>query len=208
MQMENWLIFCSIALVATVTPGPAILLVSTHSLQFGLGRALMTIAGNVSGLFIMSACSVAGLSALLLASTFAFTVVKILGALYLIYLGIKLWRGGVTSSQLQASATSSPRTLNLYLQGLLVALTNPKAIVFTTALFPQFISSTSSLIPQFTILVLTFMGLSFSCLLAYAVASRRIKNSSARRVNGRWLNRCFGGAFIGAGTLLAFTAQR
>ncbi|MCW8885913.1 MAG: LysE family translocator, partial [Motiliproteus sp.] len=141
MSFENWLLFCSIAFVATITPGPAILLVTSHSLSQGPLRAVATIMGNISGLFCMSLGSVLGLSTLILYSTTAFTVVKIVGALYLIYLGVRLWRQGFRfDGKARAEGRKTP-LLGLYAQGLMVSLTNPKAIAFTTALFPQFIDT-------------------------------------------------------------------
>ena len=141
MHFENWLAFCSIAFIAAAIPGPAILLVSTHSLQFGTPRGLITVAGNVTGLFIMSACSILGLSALVMVSSSAFTIIKIIGALYLLYMGIKIWRSGVQLKAVDSTCQTKFSAWSLYSQGLLISLTNPKAIIFTSALFPQFINT-------------------------------------------------------------------
>lgn len=207
MQIESWLLFSSIAFIATVTPGPAVLLVTTHTLQYGPLRTIMTIAGNVSGLLIMSACSVLGLNALILYSATAFTCIKLFGAAYLIYMGVKLWRSGIVQ-QNQGSGDGEQRScVKLYGQGVLVALTNPKAIVFTTALFPQFIIVSEPLLPQFSILVCTFMTLSALCLLVYSVASSKAQKYSVNIFSGKRIGEFFGGAFIGAGALLATTAQ-
>lgn len=208
MQLESWLAFASIALIATITPGPAVLLVSAHSLQEGPLRSVMTIAGNVTGLFTMSACSVLGLSTLILVSATAFTVVKLIGAAYLVFLGIKLWRNGVhldKASPRTPGHTSLPR---LYGQGLLVALTNPKAIIFTTALFPQFIQVSEPLIPQFSLLVITFMLFSFVCLLGYALLAHKAKHHSSIRVPGELIGKLFGAIFVGVGALLATTSNK
>ncbi|MGK0442847.1 MAG: threonine/homoserine/homoserine lactone efflux protein [Pseudohongiellaceae bacterium] len=208
MNLESWMIFSSIALIATITPGPAILLVTSHSVQFGISRSVVTMCGNISGLFLMSALSVAGLSALIFASSLAFNIIKIIGALYLIYLGIKLWRNGLKSSAKIIHSSSKSPTFSLYLQGLVVSLTNPKAIIFTTALFPQFISTSESLVTQFAILVITFMGLSFSCLFLYSVLAHMAKNKSGSIFESAWLGKLFGSAFIGAGVFLASSSQR
>ncbi|MGH1487288.1 MAG: LysE family translocator, partial [Cellvibrionaceae bacterium] len=137
MSFESWLIFSSIAFIATVTPGPAILLVSTHSAAYGLKKAVITILGNVSGLLIMSALSVAGLSTILLYSTTIFIAIKFVGAAYLIYLGIKLWRFGFASKSEANTELTNNKAISittLYVQGLFIALSNPKAITFTMAL--------------------------------------------------------------------------
>ncbi|RDE24052.1 LysE family translocator [Motiliproteus coralliicola] len=215
MSFESWLAFSSIALIATLTPGPAILLVMTHSLRSGIGRACYAMAGNVSGLFLMSSCSVLGLSALVLHSSLAFTLIKTLGAAYLIYMGVKLWRHGIklqppakiTDSPSNQSGRQTAAGFNTYTQGLLVSLTNPKAIVFTTALFPQFIDIHSALLPQFSLLVGTFMLFSLLCLLGYALLAKRLLGGMAE-TTGQKLSRAFGGTFIGAGLTLAFSTQR
>ena len=104
MEFDSWILFSSIALMATLTPGPAVLLVSTHSVSFGTRQSVPTMLGNISGLFIMALLSVLGLSAIILHSATIFTIVKLTGAAYLIYLGIKLWRNGMLPKQIPGVA--------------------------------------------------------------------------------------------------------
>ncbi len=206
MQFESWLAFCAIALLATATPGPAALLVSVNSLSNGFKKSLATVFGNIVGLFIMSGMSVLGLSALVLHSAVGFTIVKVLGALYLIYIGITLWKSGVTP--LDADKVQTPKPCRqLFIQGLLVALGNPKAIVFTTSLFPQFISVSEPLLPQFSILVASFMSLSFICLSTYSFLAQMAKVRSKKMSSGRWLGKLMGSTFIGAGCYLATVSK-
>lgn len=212
MPYDSWILFASIAFIATVTPGPAILLVTTHSVTFGTRFSVATMLGNVSGLFIMSLLSVLGLSALILHSAPVFFVVKIVGASYLVFLGVKLWRHGFVLKQLCAADTrfgrSRPNILRLYGNGLLVALSNPKAIAFTTALFPQFIQPDRSMPLQFTILIATFMFLSFACLFVYAmIAAEARQRSTHLRLPGI-LSKLFGGAFVASGLFLATATQK
>lgn len=207
MQFENWFMFCSIALLATATPGPAALLVSINSLSFGFKKSLITILGNVTGLFIMSTFSVLGLSAVVLHSTVAFTVIKLLGAAYLAYLGFKLWVNGVGTIEVGSTRKSKGSSLSLYTQGVLVALTNPKAVVFTTALFPQFIVAADPLMFQFSILVLSFMLLSFICLSLYALIAQRAKARTINTQVQKLFGKIFGAIFIGAGCILATTSE-
>ena len=207
MQFENWFMFCSIALLATATPGPAALVVSINSLSFGFKKSLITILGNVTGLFIMSTFSVLGLSAVVLHSTMAFTVIKIFGAAYLVYLGFKLWVNGVGNIEVGSTKTAKCSSLNLYTQGVLVALTNPKAVIFTTALFPQFIVANDPLMYQFSILVLSFMLLSFFCFSSYALVAQRAKSRTINTQVQNLLGKIFGTTFIGAGCMLAATSE-
>jgi threonine/homoserine/homoserine lactone efflux protein len=207
MNYESWIVFASIAFIATITPGPAILLVTTHSVTFGTRSSIATMLGNVSGLFIMSLLSVMGLSAVILHSAPIFFLVKMAGAVYLVYLGVKLWRYGFGLEELRSVPSEAvqprPRITKLYANGLFVALSNPKAIAFTTALFPQFILPEQPMVLQFTILIVTFMFLSFACLFAYAVMAAETKNRSAHIKLPGIMSKVFGGAFIGSGVFLA-----
>ncbi|MFT5658230.1 MAG: homoserine/homoserine lactone efflux protein [Gammaproteobacteria bacterium] len=211
MTVENLLLFTSIAFIAAITPGPAIMLVSANSVKYGLQKTIATICGNITGLFVMSLLAVLGLSTLILYSAPVFFTLKLVGALYLIYLGIKLWRNGFnTSDQAKKSEKTvvTPGVAQLYSQGIFISLSNPKAIGFTTALFPQFIDTDLPLAPQFLILIAVFMSLSFSCLLSYGLlainASRRSNNLTVQKLVGRF----FGAAFVGSGIALVFASQK
>ena len=212
MNYDSWLLFTSIALVATITPGPAILLVSTHSVTFGTKYSVVTMIGNITGLFILSLLSVLGLSAIILHSAPIFFTVKLIGAGYLIFLGLKLWRNGFGLEAIQAVENGNPQRrpsiMKLYANGLLVALSNPKAIAFTTALFPQFIQPDRSMTQQFSILIITFMFLSFICLLCYAIMAEGTKKRSAQIRLPGMMSKVFGCAFIGSGVFLATATQK
>lgn len=211
MDFDSWLIFASIALVATLTPGPAVLLVSTHSVSFGTKYSIATMLGNISGLFIMSLLSVMGLSAIILHSAPIFFTVKLIGACYLIFLGLKLWRKGLGSAVFRTAERGDlqrrPNVMKLYANGLLVALTNPKAIAFTTALFPQFIQPDRPMLPQFSILIMTFMFLSFVCLFGFGLMAERARMGSAKIKLPGFMGKVFGSAFVGSGVFLASATQ-
>ena len=155
----------------------------------------------------MSLLSVMGLSAVILHSAPIFFLVKMAGAFYLVYLGLKLWRHGFGLEELRSVQSESvqrrPRMTKLYVNGLFVALSNPKAIAFTTALFPQFILPEQPIVLQFSILIMTFMFLSFACLFAYAVMAAETKNRSAHIKLPGIMSKVFGGAFLGSGVFLA-----
>ncbi len=214
MNYENWLLFSAIAMVATITPGPAIILVSANSSSYGVRKSVYTILGNISGLFCMSLLAVLGLSTVILCSTPIFFAFKIVGALYLIYLGVKLWRNGVTGRKVISSEklqkTVAPQNFKLYMQGVFLSISNPKAIAFTTALFPQFIRPELPLAPQFIVLVSTFMFFSFSCLLGYAILASKARNrfEDRNRYSQRVIGKAFGSVFIGSGIALAVATQK
>ncbi|MES9844091.1 MAG: LysE family translocator [Candidatus Sedimenticola sp. PURPLELP] len=212
MDSGDWLLFASIAFIATISPGPAILLVSSHSFAYGLKRSTATMLGNITGLFVMSALSVAGLSAIILHSTTVFTLIKLIGAAYLVYLGIKLISNGFAPRPFNSTAgrayVEAPSFRGLFVHGLVVALSNPKAIAFTTALFPQFIDNSLPILPQFSILIATFMSLSFACLFGYAYLSAGAQRTAGRIGMSSLFSKLFGVIFIISGGLLAGTTQK
>jgi homoserine/homoserine lactone efflux protein len=203
MSFAIWLSFLSISLITAFSPGPAILLAMSNASQ-GAGKAMLSSTGNALGLFLVSGAAMIGLGALLRTSLLLFTVLKIAGALYLIYLGVKQWRGAgkaaPTTSQQPARPTASAR--QLFREGLLVALTNPKSIIFFTALFPQFIQTNAPIVPQFFVLTFTFVGCS---LLSHATFVFIARRASARLTAGkklRALQRASGALFMSLGVAL------
>ncbi len=208
MDIQTWALFCSVAFIATVTPGPAILLGVSHSVSYGLRNTVFTILGNISGLFVLSTLSIAGLSLVMLNSATAFFIVKLLGAIYLLYLGVKLWRKGFSFTVNSPKSGQSIKTKSaLYLQGLGVAISNPKAIAFTTALFPQFINPQTSLLPQFLVLLISFMLLSFACIFIYAYLASQTK---FRLLNSKssYISKFLGTGFVASGVALLCTSQK
>ncbi len=215
MDLTTWIIFASVAIVAIASPGPAILLAISNSLNYGIKSVLLSSFGNISGLFILSSAAIFGLGAILKTSTTVFLIVKIAGAAYLIYLGVRQWRSKtnlfVSHSEESDGLVKkmSRKRKSLYLEGFLIAITNPKAILFFTALFPQFISLKSDLAPQFLIMTFTFMGMSFLALSTYGLLASKAKQwfSTSRRV--KWFNRIIGGLFVVIGFgLLQLRATR
>lgn len=204
MNTPLYLLFCATALAAVFTPGPAVMLALQNSTLYGWRRTALSSLGNISGLFVLICASAVGLGALLRTSAALFLLLKICGAFYLVYLGIKQWRAGGNKLRQHAVAPDTrPGALDLYREGLLLALSNPKAILFITALFPQFIVHQAPLIPQLVLLSATFMGLSFSGLMTYALAGKLIGENLADTMRSKRFRRLTGGLFIamGAGLL-------
>lgn len=205
MSFSIWLSFLSISLITTFSPGPAILLAMSNAGR-GVGKALTSSAGNALGIFLVSGAAMIGLGALLRASLVLFTALKIVGALYLIYLGVRQWRGAGKPAQakeaLQPAQDTASSPAQLFREGLLVALTNPKSIIFFTALFPQFIQTQAPILPQFFVLTLTFVGCSLLAHATYIVVAR---GASARLTAGntvRILQRASGALFMSLGVAL------
>ena len=200
MDSTKWLLFAVVALISILSPGPAVLLAISNSVRFGLRRVIYSSMGNAVGVFLVSGLAMAGLGALLKTSALLFAALKLLGAGYLIYLGFRQWKSqtNLFASDSQTQHQPQPQRSNqqLFLQGITLALTNPKAILFFTALFPQFIDDTHALMPQFMILTLTFMTISFCSLMMYGLLARSTRSWFSSGNHAQWFNRVSGSLFI------------
>ncbi len=202
MDVHSVLAFTLVAGIAIASPGPATLMALNNSITYGPRSTLWSSLGNASGLFCLSAAAMLGLGALLASSEWMFNVVKIAGAGYLFYLGAKqlLKKAPVLAGDAQGQPASiRPSRRKLYKSAFLTAATNPKATMFFTALFPQFIDQSAALLPQFLILTAIFMALSLASLSLYAALASRAKGLLIRPVFSKWLNRVVGSTFIGFG---------
>jgi threonine/homoserine/homoserine lactone efflux protein len=195
---ERWKLFVAATVVIAATPGPNMLHVMTTSVRVGVRRTLATMAGCLTGIVAMMALSATGLSAVLQAAPRAFYALRLFGAAYLAYLGVRMW---LPSAPEQAAA--SPQG-GLYRRGLLVSLSNPKAILFAAAFLPQFIDPARPRAPQFAVLVALFAVIEVSCYFAYALGG---KQAAARLSNPRlraYFDRAAGTLFAGFALALAF----
>jgi threonine/homoserine/homoserine lactone efflux protein len=201
MPIELWLAYVIAAFLISGTPGPNMLLSMTHGIHHGLSRTFSTMAGLLLGVVIILSISLGGLGAALLASGHAFEAVKYGGAVYLIYLGIKTWRAaaaGITTEG-RPDAVSAWKRFRI---GLLVALSNPKAILFGVAFFPQFLDRSRPIAGQAIILLVTFMVIETGWMCVYAGGGARLAGWLRRGRRMQWFNRAAGSAFLGAGVLL------
>ena len=210
MDVSTWFLFIVVSSIMVVSPGPAILLAITNSITFGLRATFYSTLGNELGLLFISSIAILGLGAVLQTSTALFLILKTIGVAYLIYLGIKQWRSKAQLfSQEKNSVKTCPKSnRDAFIQGFLVATTNPKAILFFTALLPQFVNINYPVLPQFAILIATFSFLSTCALIAYGIIAHRAKKwlSTEKRVT--WFNRVFGGLFIALGAGLSQVNQK
>lgn len=204
MSWNMWLAFLAAAVVIAVSPGPGAVLSMATGLRHGYAVALRAILGLQTALLIQLAIVVLGLGAVLAASATAFLIVKIAGAGYLIWLGVRKWRAPV---ELLDDGTAARDTRGVYLQGVLVNLTNPKAIVFMVALVPQFVDPQLPQWPQFFIIATTMVGTDMVVMSCYALLAGRCRRwlRSPRMMKAQ--NRVFGGMFVAAGSLLAASSR-
>ncbi len=206
MEITTWLLFMMVAVVAVISPGPAILLSISNSIRYGVSKVVLSSLGNICGLFLLSTAAIFGLGAVLKTSTTLFLVIKIVGAAYLIYLGIRQWRSKTNFFDNAKDASESKQgksNKRFFIEGFLIAMTNPKAILFFTALFPQFIQTQQALMPQFLIMTFTFMSISFVTLVSYGALAKKAKRWLSTGQRAKWFNRTLGSLFviIGVGLL-------
>jgi threonine/homoserine/homoserine lactone efflux protein len=205
MNIQTILTFTAVAGLAILSPGPAILLALRNGVSFGIRSVIWSSLGNVSGIFCLSAAAMLGLGVLLKSSAFLFGAVKLLGALYLFYVGVRhlLGRASVVNQNDNPPGIEAmPNPLRLYREAFLLATTNPKPILFFTALFPQFINAQAPLLPQFLVLTGIFMALSFITLIGYASIGARARTLLLRPRFAKWINRVVGAVFVSFGAAL------
>lgn len=207
MTFELWMIYAVAAIGLSLTPGPNGLLSLTHGVRFGAARTVFTVLGGVCGFLVLVAASLAGLGALLAASEAAFTIAKWVGAAYLVYLGVRLWKApppAVSTADADGMARDAGAA-RLFTQGFLVAATNPKALIFFAAFLPQFMVPGVSFGTQFVVLGGTFAVVEFIYELVLAGMAQRIAPWLTR--HGRWFNRITGSMFVGIGGVLASASR-
>lgn len=199
MDLHSVFAFTLVAAIAIASPGPATVMAINNSLAYGPRYTVWSSLGNACGLFCLSAAAMSGLGALLASSEWMFNVVKILGAGYLFYLGAKqlLNKRSILTQEVQPDGTTvAPSRMKLYKSAFLTAATNPKATMFFTALFPQFIDQGTVLLPQFLLLTSIFMGLSLASLSLYAATAAQVKGLLIRPTFSVWISRLVGTTFI------------
>lgn len=209
MSWQTLGLFLVTTFFVSATPGPNMLLAMSLGLRFGVRRAAWGGLGMVAALSVLAGLSVLGLGALLAASEPAFLTVKWLGVAYLAWLGWQTWRAPVEPVRTGETAAAGDRgsAAGLFVRGALVAFSNPKALVFMAALFPQFIEPEHPLLPQFSVLMASMAVIEFGWILAYAAGGHTIAARLSNTRALRSLNRVSGGLMIGAGGLLAMAKR-
>ena len=197
MTFESWAAFTAASAVLLIIPGPTVLLVVSYALGQGWRTVLPMTLGVALGDFTAMTLSMLGIGALLAASATVFTVLKVIGAGYLIYLGIKLFRaGGALKAEPRTDAVSSAKMLG---HAWLVTALNPKSITFFVAFLPAFLDPQADFLTQMLVFEATFLVLAFSNAFGYALVASRARGLVSNPRALKAINRTGGGLLIGAG---------
>ena len=203
ISFSLWLTYVAAVFIISGTPGPNMLLAMTQGIRFGLRPIWPTLLGAICGVLIILCLSMSGLGAILKASEQLFAAVKWVGAAYLIYLGIQMWRTSGNNSmgneEAHAETIQAPTFIAQFRTGMAVAMSNPKAILFGLAFFPQFIHADAPLLPQAVVLLSTFAAIEASWMCVYALGGTQLSKYLASPLRMRRFNRTSGSAFILAG---------
>ena len=202
MALDHWLAFVATSAVLLAIPGPTVLLVISYALGHGRRSASSTVAGVALGDFTAMTASMLGLGALLATSAALFTVLKWVGAAYLVFLGVKLWRAPVAEAAVDAAAPIA-RPGRIFLHAYAVTALNPKSIVFFIAFLPQFLDGARALLPQLVIFEASFLALATLNALTYALLASAARRTIRKPRVQRTVNRTGGTLLIGAGALAA-----
>ena len=203
MTWQIWSAFVLIEGALCLTPGPAVLFVLSQALRHGTRRTIWSIIGILAANTFYFVLSATGIGAVLLASYDLFFAVKWIGAAYLVWLGIGGFLGKSKTLSLDRAAESSIPGPRLFLNGLVLQMSNPKALLFFTALLPQFIDPHVAIAPQVAILALTSVVIEFSVQLFYAALAGRAAHFAAQPRFVRIADRVSGSLLIGAGIGMA-----
>ncbi|PWV61630.1 homoserine/homoserine lactone efflux protein [Plasticicumulans acidivorans] len=202
MDFHVWLTYLAACIVISVSPGAGAVNTMSNAISYGRRRAIASILGLQGGLIVNTLLVGVGLGALIAASATAFMLIKFAGVAYLIWLGVQKWRAPVNYA-VSTHDVEPPPAGRLFWQAVIVNITNPKAIVFLVALFPQFLDPQRAQLPQVLILGATLVGVDIIVMCGYATLAGALRRfvQDARRM--RLQNRIFGSLFVGAGLLLA-----
>ncbi|MEM7209784.1 MAG: LysE family translocator [Pseudomonadota bacterium] len=205
MAFDTWLAYAIAATIIVIIPGPTILLVVAQSVRHGSRATVPLTLGVMCGDAVALVMSLLGLGAILATSAVLFTAVKWVGAAYLIYLGISMWRSPVqeNSKNVTQQEPLPRRSRALFMHAFVVTTFNPKGIVFFMAFLPQFVNPAGDVVWQLVILGSTFVVIGTINAALYAVFAGALKKFLARESAQRWFNRGGGTALIGAGVFTA-----
>ncbi|WP_417451388.1 LysE family translocator [Kordiimonas sp.] len=203
MSFELWLSFAVTSAILVAIPGPTVMMVVSFALSQGKRSIPASTTGVMAGDFTAMTVSLLGAGAILAASATLFTLIKYIGAAYLVWLGLKMWRGAKAGEALPEASKTLGRDRHVFWRCYIVTALNPKGMVFFTAFLPQFIDPTAALLPQFALLEATFIGLAGLNTVMWAMTAGSLRARFERPGFRATVDRVGGSFLIGAGILTA-----
>jgi homoserine/homoserine lactone efflux protein len=207
MDLPTWLLFLPAAIAISVSLGAGAVAAMSSGANYGLRRGYWTIWGLEAALLFQLVIVAVGLGALLAASEVAFSIIKWCGAIYLAYLGIRLWRQKPVESVEEKPTVAAESIMKLVVRGFLVNALNPKAVVFMLAVLPQFIDAKKPLVTQYTEIGSTMVIIDLVVMGGYAALGSRVLTMLRSAKNQLRINRLFGSVFLAAAALVAMARR-
>jgi len=199
-------LFIPTVLLISITPGMCMTLAMTLGLSIGVSRTLWMMLGEVLGVAIVAISAVLGVSVVMLKFPSLFSLLKLCGAGYLLYLGINMWRSkGKLSLSFENKTSSQVKNQTLFNQGFVTAIANPKGWAFMVSLLPPFINKNYELPAQLAVLVIIIMISEFLCMLLYAAGGHTIGRLITERKNVALMNKISGSLMIAVAIWLALS---
>ncbi|MEZ8545358.1 LysE family translocator [Vibrio splendidus] len=187
----------------SITPGMCMTLALTLGMSVGYKRTLWMMIGELAGVAVVSIAAVLGIASIMLNYPWLFTGFKFVGAAYLFYLGVQMWRSrGKLAISTDNQTIKVSNDWDLVVQGFVTAIANPKGWAFMISLLPPFINSNKDLAPQLLILVSIILVSEFVCMTLYATGGKSLKHMLGKADNVKLMNRIAGTLMMGVGVWL------
>ena len=214
MDLANWIIFSSIITLASISPGPNVIAVIVQALESGLRGAFYTILGNLIALFTIALAAALGVGALLEAAPSVFNVMKLAGGAYLAWMGFKMLKSSfnkmptINLAKVESDKQEQVSKRNLIIKAMLISYSNPKSILFLSAVFPAFLNQSEPVPLQFGIMFMSIILIVSSIHAAYALLALRMKSRLVGAKSRRIMARLSGISFLGFGCGFIYQSQK
>lgn len=205
MIFETWLLYVTTIFIVILIPGPLSLFMVTNSLSYGIKKTVPAFVGGVCASSLYLIASATGLGALIIASEQLFSILKLIGAVYLIYLGITTWMAAkhAQSSTIEVNTGSAVNKKAMFSKAFLLGASNPKDLLFFIAFLPQFISAQAPLLNQLVVIVATWVVVDLICKLIYGSSANLLRPVLTTAKNKMRFDKTVGGIFVAAGASAA-----
>jgi homoserine/homoserine lactone efflux protein len=204
MSIKFILLYSFTVFIASIIPGPSMLLALNHGIKYGLKHTIFTAFGNVTATLIQAVLSILGLSVVLLQSEIIYYIIKYIGVAYLIFIGIKMFLFQDINIYIDKNNSKKKYKFHtLFFEAFVLTFGNPKAIIFFTALFPQFINIKNNTVFQYFIILILLLIIAFISMMIYGFLGEKLTNLLSNLKIKKIFNRIIGGTFVGLGISLA-----